>query len=361
MKLQVKRAIAVSMAMTMCIPAVAFAGQEGKFETSFDVYSPTLTVSVPVNADIEINPIADSNATGVKQFTVASNSIDIVNASVDSEADAGIPVNATIQATIASKTTDVITEYNTFNPDLTSTKKKIYLELTQAEVPATFALKSGETAEYTTEGKFNLEKFELTGAANYKTPAPNNKVSVTSYGSLLSVDVTKPSTGDTTNNSYADATKVTPTVVSFAVTGKANTNADWKADDIKIDITYNIKASETLAIRTPTVAPVTVTSGADLVITVPDVGESTILAVAIHNDEAEYGDYVLEDYEVEYETNAGTTNAKITLPANHVTLAFLADAANGCVGEAQDLIIGLSDGRRVVSTLTVSAPSGSNP
>lgn len=129
-----------------------------------------------------------------------------------------------------------------------------------------------------------------------------------------------------------------------------------------IDITYNIKASNDLNITNPTVAAVPATGSANpVVITVPGVGESTILAVAIHNDEAEYGDYVLEDYEVEYVDNSGTTDAKITLPAGHATLVFLADAANGCVGEAQDLIIGLSDGRRVVSTLTVSAPAGSNP
>ena len=63
---------------------------------------------------------------------------------------------------------------------------------------------------------------------------------------------------------------------------------------------------------------------------------------------------MLEDLEIAYVDNSGATDATIKLPAEHATLVYLADEANGCKGEAQDLIIGLSDGRRVVSTVTIN-------
>ena len=135
MKSKFTKATAAALALTMCIPVSAFAADtptSGSFETSFDVYSPALTIQVPVNADIQVNPFADSTATDVNKFSVASNSIDIWNASVDVEEDIGIPINATVTATITSKADDVITEYNTFTEDSTSTKKRIHLELSEA-------------------------------------------------------------------------------------------------------------------------------------------------------------------------------------------------------------------------------------
>lgn len=363
MKSKLTKITATALALTMCIPVPAFAADttteaSGSFQTSFDVYSPALTIQVPVKADIQVNPFADSTVKDVNKFSVASNSIDIWNASVDVEEDIGIPVNATVTATITSKADDVMTEYNTFTEDSTSTKKRIHLELSEANKPATIAAKSGETLAFT-EGKLNFSQFETSAAAEYDSVT--KKTSVTKHGSLLSVDIAKPDTSDTTAGATysTDPTKVTAKVGSFAITGVANANAGWKADDVQVNITYNIKASKARNITTPAITAPTFTSGnsaADVSIVIPNVGESTVIAMALHNDGEElYGDYVMNGYTVAYAPNATTstqTDATITIPKDNATLTFL--AGDDYKGKAQDFVIALSDGRRIVSTLTVN-------
>lgn len=362
MRYNLKKVVAAALAMTMCVPAYAFAADEGTFETSFNVYSPKLTISVPLKLDVEVNPIADSNDTGVKKFTVASNSIDIVNASVDVENDVSIPVNVTVKASISAKKDDVITEYNTFTSDVTSTKKRINLNLSEAQTPAALAVKSGETAAFGTgdkAGLLDLSKYEIKTAAVYTTPAKST--AITQYGSLLSMDIAGPTTTDSTAGKTfsSDPTAVTAEVGSFAVTGEANTNADWKADDIAVAVTYNVRASKALSITTPviTTAP-TYTSGSsatDLTITVPGVGEASVDAIALHNDETgAYGDVVWEEgsYTVAYTANAGVTDATITISKDDGYLAVL--AGDDYKTKSQDLVIALSDGRFVITTLTVN-------
>lgn len=356
MKSRFTRIAAAAMALTMCMPTAAFAANEGNFTTSFDVYSPTLTISVPVALDVRVNPIVNSSATDTKKFEVASNSIDIINASVDVDNDVAIPVVATIKASISSSAEDVITEYNTFTADKTSTAKKIHLELSQAQTAAALGVKTGGTAAFDTDKHLDLSQYEVTTKAVYTTPAKT--ASITQYGSLLSMDITGPSTSDSTANATfsTDATKVTPTVGSFAVTGVANTNGDWKANDVTVAVTYNVKASQALTITTPTITTAPTfqagTSAADVTITVPGVGEATVIAMAVHNDgEGLYGDYLFEDdaYTVTYASN----NATITIPKDNGTLSFLTGADYS--GKAQDLVIALSDGRYVVTTLTATA------
>ena len=206
---------AAALAMAMCVPSSVFAAStptpapvqtSGSFNTSFDVYSPKLTIQVPVNLDIEVNPLADSTATGVKKFSVASNSIDIWNASVDTAADSGkgtaIPINVTVKATIAEKKADVITEYNTFTSDVTATTKRINLMLTEAQTAATLKLKTSQLAEYEAADNkvLKLSNWETNAAAIYTTP--KQSVAITKYGSLLSVDIAGPAT--TTTSSPAD-------------------------------------------------------------------------------------------------------------------------------------------------------------
>lgn len=367
MKHNFKKVLAATLAMTMCVPVCAFA-EEGTFETSFDVYSPKLTISVPVKLDIEVNPIADSAATTkLEQFTVASNSIDIMNASVDVEKDVAIPVNVTVKAAISSKKDDVVTEYNTFTPDATSTKKRINLNLSEADTAAVLGAGKDDSGAALSpafkdgEKVLDLSKYAVATAAVYNT-TPAKSTAITQYGSLLSVNIAGPATTDNTAGATfsSDATKVTAAVGSFAVTGVANTNADWKADDIAVAVTYNVKASKALTITTPAVAAATQTSGtsaADVVITVPNVGEATVTAVALHNDNAgAYGDVVWEEdsYKVEYVagTPATTTDAKITIKKDDSYLVFL--AGDDYKTKKQDLIIALSDGRYVVTTLTVN-------
>ena len=81
-----------------------------------------------------------------------------------------------------------------------------------------------------------------------------------------------------------------------------------------------------------------------------------MIAIAVHKDGKDlYGDYVMEGYTVAYAPNTTTTSqtdATITIPKDNATLTFL--AGDDYKGKAQDLIIALSDGRRIVSTLTVN-------
>lgn len=365
MKSRFAKMTAATLAMSMCLSATVFASgaaapapnteTKGSFDTSFDVYSPALHVSVPLRADIEVNPMADSTATSVKQFSVASNSIDIVNASVDTEADAAIPVNVTVNAAITKAGDSVVTEYNTFTADPTSTKKRIHLELTEAATAA--ALDETNRAAGTGDASklLDLASVPVKTAAVYT--GATNKAMITKYGSLLSMDIGVPTLESGAASFTADPTKVKATVGSFAVTGVANTNADWKADDVAVAITYNVKASQALNIATPTLTAVTWASGTsatDLAITVPDVGEATVAGVGAHNDNSEYKDYLWaeEAYKVEYVENAGKTDAKITLKKDDSGLAFL--TGDDYKTKPQDLMVLLSDGRMVVSTLTVN-------
>ena len=359
MKSKFSKVTSVALAMAMCMPMTALAaGQQGTFDTSFDVYSPKLTIQVPVNADIQINPLSDSTQTDLTQFSVASNSIDIWNASVDLEKDQAIPINATVTATISSKKDEVITEYNNFTPSVTSPVKRINLNLTEAETATAIDVKDGATAAFDTEKKLDLTKYATKTAAVYT--GARNKTAITQWGSSLSVDIAGPTTTDTTaGKTYSsDATKVKATVGSFAVTGVANASADWKADDITVAITYDIRASQTRNITTPTIATAPVftsgTSATDLTIAVPNVGEATVTAMAAHNDESDYGDYFWEEdaYTVTYATASGNTTATIKIPKDDGGLAYL--AGDDYKGEAQDFAIALSDGRIIVTTLTVN-------
>lgn len=360
MKSKLKKGAAVALAVAMCMPVSALAADatatEGTFNSSFDVYSPTLTVSVPLKADIRINPFASSSATDTEQFTVASNSIDVMNASVDVDNDKAIPVNVSVSAKISSKKDDVVTEYNAITAKVGSAEKRINLNLAQAGTPGTAAAKSGETLAFTTEKKLNLAQFEISAAANYKTPA--KKTAVTQWGSALSVDIAGPSTTDTTTGATfsTTASKVTPAVGSFAVIGEANYDADWKADDLAVTMTYKIKASNPRNINTPTVAPVTVAANADMTVTVPNVGDATVAAIAVHNDKSEFKDYFwsADDYTVTYAANSTTTtqtDATIKIAKENAGLQFL--ATDDYKGKTQDFVIALSDGRYVVTTLKV--------
>lgn len=365
MKSRFAKMTAATLAMSMCLSATAFAAgattpapnteTKGSFNTSFDVYSPALHVSVPLKADIEVNPMADSTSTGVRQFSVASNSIDIVNASVDTEADAAIPVNVTVNAAITKAGDGVVTEYNTFTPDATSTKKRIHLELTEAATAAVLDEDNKAAGTGDANKLLDLASVPVKTAAVYT--GATNKAMITKHGSLLSVDIAAPTKGSETSF-IADASKVEPKVGSFAVTGVANTNADWKADDVAVAITYNVKASQALSITTPKIATAPTwtsgTSATDLVITVPGVGEATVAGVGAHNDNSEYKDYLWaeEAYKVEYVANASATDAKITLKKDDAGLTFL--AGDDYKTKPQDLMILLSDGRMVVSTLTVN-------
>lgn len=332
MKSQFKKVAAVTLAMAMCLPSLAFAEEDratidsatrtGSFDTSFDLYAPPITVSVPLKADIRINPLAEdaTNAadTTVKNLTVASNSIDIWNSSVDEDGN-GVPVNVMVNATVTNASEGVVQLWNDFSPDLSSTQKKIHLELAEASTAATA---DGNTA----------------AIYNPNVASPNN-ATITRFGSQLSVDIGKPDNSDPVK------------VGSFAVIGKANVNADWKADDIAVNITYKIKASKALGIKTPKVSEVVATPGTEKTFTIDNVGEATVLpgGVSAHNEEPGLYDLAALDFE------ATTANgvATVTIPADDAVVKGLHDNP-ACAGIPQDLIIALSDGRMVVTTIKVN-------
>lgn len=356
MKSQIKKAAAVALAMTMCVPGAAMAAATtpavngeatGSFNTSFDVYSPSLHISVPLQADIEVNPMADSTSSGVKQFSVASNSIDIINASVDTDADTAIPVNVTVKASITNAAEDVVTEYNTFTADSKSTKKKIQLNLTQAATAATLDESSKAALTGDNSKLLDLSSVSVDDAAVYT--GATNTTPITKDGSLLSVDIGAPTKGSEASF-IADASKVVPVVGSFAVTGVANTNADWKADDVAVSITYNVKASKALTITTPTLtAEVTAAPTTDTTITINGVGEASVVAVGLHNDE-DYGDVMFEEGAYTVDDSVADT-LKITILKDNESIAYLKENHGD---KSQDLVILLSDGRTVVGKLKVA-------
>lgn len=356
-----KKAAALALATTLCVPAFSTVtlAQGGTFDTSFDVYAPKLTIQVPLDANIQVNPLADSSATTVGKFEVASNSIDIWNASVDVENDKAIPVNVTVQAQITNKGEGVITEYNTFTADKTSTVKKINLNLSQAKTAAAIDVKTGGTAAFDSEQKLDLTQYAIKTQADYS--APTQSVPITAYGSKISIDIAGPTTDDTTNTGATFSTTaadVHATIGSFAVTGSANIGADWKADDIAVTMVYDVKASQALSI-TPlavTTAPTfNSASKADVTIEVKNVGEATVLGVALHDEAITPDDVIFEGATITYAPDSTTptkTNATITINKDDATLDALGKLV--ATKATHDIAVVLSDGRVVVTTLTVS-------
>lgn len=368
-----KKLTAATLALTMCFPATAFAGSatavpmSGDFATTFDLASPVLTVQVPTALDMRVNPLNDTSATTVKKFTFASNSIDIINASVDNKAK-GIPVNVKIEATIESKGEGVVTEYNSFTASTTSKEKRVYMYLRQAKTPTELTVGSG--AGYTSSGQLDLSKYTLkttsTDLADYSdpsSPAKPNVATITKWGAVLSMDILAPTLGSGTD--WTAGADVVPKVGSFAVVGVANTGASWLPTDVKVKVSYDIKACNPLSLTTPVVAAKTWTyNSADLTFVVENVAHNTVAALGLHNDkQGAYGDYLLEldkDFTVTYAANATTstqTDATITIKKDNDVMNFL---ANSYTGKAQDLVIALSDGRMVVTSLTVNKTASSN-
>lgn len=315
-------------------------------------------MSVPVNASIKVNSIATPGSKDVDGFTVASGSIDILNATTDLEKNIGIPLNVTVQARITAKGSDVITKYNTFTVDPISPEKQIYLELAQSKA-VTATLVTGKTPELNDENKLVLDSANYTIATKDYT-APITKMVVTEYGSKISVDVAAPTTtatdtdADTKDKFAKEPEKIVPGVSSFAVVGNANTGANWKADDLAVEIVYNAKASNPLTITdTPAVAtPPTYSAATPANVEVPvgDVGTATIAGIALHAPKLSSSDFIFEGYNVAYATASGKTTATITIDKDDPILTAARDLGT----ETYDIVVALSDGRIAVTTLAVT-------
>lgn len=350
----VKRMAAAALALTMCFPSVASASTinsaaSGTFNSSFDLYAPTLTISVPLKLDILVNPVpnTDSSNKSVSKFSIASNSINIINASVDTNTAKGIPVNVMVSGLIKAKAADVITVYKDFTPTATDTTKKVFLQLSQANTAAAAtAGSSGKVfLDNNTNKRLNLAEWTTSGG---EYDSITNQAVITKNGALLSMDIGAP----TGSNLTTAAANVIPTVGSFAVTGSANASADWKASDVTVEVKYVVKASATRSFTTPALTAVTGTGATTDVTLVNAIsfGEATVNRLVVHYDAlGEDKDIPAADCDL-----AVAADGKVTLKlkANSATLTAL--SKEPYKGKTLDLAIVLSDGRVVVTTLTIS-------
>jgi hypothetical protein len=278
---------------------------------------------------------------------VASKDIMISNSSKDTDPSdstkfVGLPVSVIAKATISKTGDDVVTHYypSAFTASESSTAKEVNLNLTKGTVT------------------LGTDKTKLDGATAVY-PESGKSTPITAWGSQIQFKIDAPKMK--TDGSDVDEISAG----AFAVTGKANTNADWTKDDINVSITYNIKASKYDGAPAGTVAPVQVAKGADAVFKLlkADLADSKVISVGLHNNSADgYGDYIipLEDWSVEICETAGTPtgaavgDAIITVKKENVGLGNLAD---NYAGKAQDFVIVTEDGRFITTTLTVTKTS----
>lgn len=360
-----KKFAAVALAMTLFVPALSsqVSAEEVEITTDFAVNSPVLTLNVPTSTSLTVNPFYDGSATAADGFSISTEDIYILNASTDVEKDMGIPVNVTVKAQITSKGAGVLTQYNDFTEDFSSTDKKVNLNLVESKTGVAAALISGKTAALdSTSKKLNIGDFEGSGA-DYKDSAVANKMTVTEYGAKISIDVAAPTSSVTPSGSTkafsSDASKITPGASAFALVGKANPGADWSESDLAVKLVYDAKASNAVNVAVPTIATAPefkLASPADVSIAVSDVKTATVTGVALHAPELSADDFAFEDYTVTYTeaTVSGktTTTAAIKIPKTNGILT----AAAGLNKETTpyDLIVVLSDGRVVTTTLSVT-------
>lgn len=363
----VKKTAAMALALAMCFPGVvsassapAFNNKEtATFTSSFGVYSPTLTISVPLKLDVRVNPVAPGTGTGVDTlFSIASNSVDIINASVNETLKEDIPVNVTVTATIKAKAAGVVTSYRSFTKSTESAVKKVFLQLQEAGTAAQLTGTSPDFVNGTTH--LDLNDWSVTTAAQYTTD-DTNKVPITKYGALLSMDMggVKIKSGSTETDVTADAGEVEPSVKSFAVTGVANTSAEWKSTDLTLEIKYVVKASEARGITPPTVPAVVRQASAttDQTVVVTGVGSATVTGLAIHNDaDSKIGDvpFGAAEFKSVTDSTGGSGAGTATITISKDAAIFKNLSTDAYKGVEEELVIGLSDGRVVVTTLKVT-------
>lgn len=138
---------------------------------------------------------------------------------------------------------------------------------------------------------------------------------------------------------------------AMAILGEATINAAWQTDDLNVGLVYNIKASNSTVTDTqPILAGVT---GNTITIPAATLNEATVEAVAIQDPKKDtYGFFPLEFDETTYTTNA-SGDATLTIDSGVIDYLKTDDSLKGA-SNPQDLIIALSDGRVIVTTLTVS-------
>lgn len=260
---RVTKLLACVLSAAMCAgPTAVFAADveygeydptQGSITTDFGIASPELKVTVPIKASVKVNPLSE-NGSGVEQYGLASKDLIITNKTIKgtkpSDRD-GADILVTVTGKVASGTgAKVFYEQDGFTPNGASKQKNLYMQLAAANLHQTVGTPANSLSEN-----------------NVFTMAADNQPftqTMTSVGSRIQFTVpgadkaTAPSvsTGTLSAGDY-NAGQVCG---AFAVIGKANTGADWVANDMAIELKYEIKATTAEGIASPTVPTITVTS-----------------------------------------------------------------------------------------------------
>lgn len=293
-----------------------------------------MQVSVPTSAALRVNPMAtvSSGATAVSGAQIASRDLRIINRTYartpgSVSANQGVAVIVTARAQVLGKGDGVKVVYNKANAGSNvfsqdSDAKNVMMELQEGLLP------------------------NISGNGTYGRGA---KAKVTELGSRIKFDVAAPtsvSAGDNVTVPDANVGKA-----AMAILGEATINAAWQTDDLNVGLVYNIKASNSTVTDTqPILAGVT---GNTITIPAATLNEATVEAVAIQDPKKDtYGFFPLEFDETTYTTNA-SGDATLTIDSGVIDYLKTDDSLKGA-SNPQDLIIALSDGRVIVTTLTVS-------
>lgn len=300
----------------------------------FGKESINVQVSVPTSAALRVNPMAtvSSGATAVSGAQIASRDLRIINRTYartpgSVSANQGVAVIVTARAQVLGKGDGVKVVYNKANAGSNvfsqdSDAKNVMMELQEGLLP------------------------NISGNGTYGRGA---KAKVTELGSRIKFDVAAPtsvSAGDNVTVPDANVGKA-----AMAILGEATINAAWQTDDLNVGLVYNIKASNSTVTDTqPILAGVT---GNTITIPAATLNEATVEAVAIQDPKKDtYGFFPLEFDETTYTTNA-SGDATLTIDSGVIDYLKTDDSLKGA-SNPQDLIIALSDGRVIVTTLTVS-------
>lgn len=336
---RVTKLLACVLATTMCAvpvfasePNVTADDTTNEIGVSFGKKGVNVRVSVPTTANLQVNPFWVNAPNTVSGSEIASDDLRIINRTwredeTSATGKSGVSVNVTAGATINNKAEGV---------------KIIYQ--TPAANADTFAANSEEK-----NVKMELKSGTLDDISGNGTYTGGSSAVVTQLGSRIKFAVDAPtsvSSDDSSTVSDGDAG-----LGAMAILGNATVNASWVNSDLEVGVVYNIKASNTPD-SYPAAAP-TFTSG-KTTITDAMLNKATIERVCLQDPVGdEYGLFDI-DLEAEGTLKAVTTSGggvELTIPTE--TQTFLKETAT-LKGKPQDVLIQLSDGRVLTSTVSFS-------
>lgn len=273
----------------------------GSFTTDFDVTKEKVKVTVPVNANIRVNPNFKNGNMSVNGFRVASKDLVIANQTLDSDHNA-MPVLVTAYAKILSKTDNVKVYYDpaatTYTASSNSRAKEMRVQLVS---------ENGNGDVSSNNGQYTL-------GTTFADSATHSMI--TTMGSLLEVPVPAPTSVN--NAGTASAAVQTAGYASFAVIGDANENADWQKDDAKFEISYDIRATSSPSVvnkEAITFVNANYVSTNSISVNIPDKALEgvDVAEVMVRDDLGKWDEWVVgEDPNVYYERNANDDGEVLT-------------------------------------------------